>query len=269
MYNTYDRKKYTSNEQAFQCTKAVKHNELELAQTLKELYNSLSIKSEASDIVTTPEWDDSAPDFIMELFDRKMCENPDLLERLIDTAPHQISCVYKPPKGKIENCIKFMKDLVVQYQNMNYEIWILGDLNTDMLRRDDPNTVQLTRSIKQLGLRQLINGITRPNERGGSCIDLILTDCIYIRESSILDDLIADHYSVFCIRKKDREHKTMITKTVRDYSNFDENNFEALLKNKDWENFDRLLDPDIQWEIIYQYVTSILMIMCPFKKVTA
>ena len=91
-----------------------------------------------------------------------------------------IACVYKPPKGKIENCIKFLKDLVVHFQNLNYEIWLLGDFNTDLLRRDDIHSIELLRFIRQTGLKQLIEGITRPNKRGGSCIDLIMSDCIYV-----------------------------------------------------------------------------------------
>ena len=88
------------------------------------------------------------------------------------------------------------------YQNKNFEIWILGDFNIDFLRRDDNNTVKLTSFIKKLGLSQLINGITRPNVKSGSCIDLILTDCKFINENGILNDLISDHYSIYCIRKK-------------------------------------------------------------------
>ena len=172
-----------------------------------------------------------------------------------------IACVYKPPKGKIENCIKFLKDLVVHFQNLNYEIWLLGDFNTDLLRRDDIHSIELLRFIRQTGLKQLIEGITRPNKRGGSCIDLIMSDCIYVQESGILDDLVADHYSVYCVRKKKREHRTIITKMIRDYSNFDENDFGILLTNKDWEVFDNLLDLDRQWEIIIQYVMSILTVM--------
>ena len=123
-----------------------------------------------------------------------------------------IACVYKPPKGKVENCIKFMKDLVVYYQNLDFEIWILGDFNTDILRRDDVHTVQLTRFTKQMGLTQLINGITRSNKKGGSCIDLIMSDCLYIQERGILDDLLADYYSVYSIREKKEETKEKKTK---------------------------------------------------------
>ena len=63
-----------------------------------------------------------------------------------------IACVYKPPKDKLEECIKSLTRLVTTYEDMNYEIWILGDFNADLLHRDDTNTstVQLIRLVKNL-----------------------------------------------------------------------------------------------------------------------
>ena len=123
-----------------------------------------------------------------------------------------IACIYKPPKGKVDNCIKLLTDLVNRFQNTNYEIWLLGDFNIDFSRRDDVNTVKLNRFIKNLDLSQVIDGITRPNTKGGSRLDLIITDCKYISDSGILNDLIADHYSILSVCKKKRERTEMVVK---------------------------------------------------------
>ena len=56
-----------------------------------------------------------------------------------------IACFYKPPKGSIEECLKFLETLVNKYKRKKFEIWILGNFNVDMLRRDDINTVRITR----------------------------------------------------------------------------------------------------------------------------
>ena len=42
----------------------------------------------------------------------------------------------------------------------------------------------------------------------------------------------------------------MVTRNVRDYSNFDTDNFGHLLASKDCQNVDMSLDPDTQWEVI-------------------
>ena len=178
-----------------------------------------------------------------------------------------ISCIYKPPKGNINNLIKFLTEKVEKYKRENYEIWIMGDLNTDLLKHDNINTINFTRFMKKTGLKQLINGITRQNVRGGSCIDLIMTDSPYVLESGILDDFVSDHYTTFCIRKKKRERHDIVTRTVRDYRAFDENVLENTLLDKNWDNFNMSTDPDIHWEIILLYVLDILSVMCPYKKV--
>ena len=41
-----------------------------------------------------------------------------------------IICVYKPPTGKIENCIVFIKQILSDPIFSKREIWILGDFNT-------------------------------------------------------------------------------------------------------------------------------------------
>ena len=101
---------------------------------------------------------------------------------LITTHPnhrHFISiCVYKPPKGDILKCIEFLKNILADSKCKNKEIWILGDFNTDLLKRDDPKSVTLLSFAKKAGLSQLIKDITRPNRNGGSCIDLIMTNCM-------------------------------------------------------------------------------------------
>ena len=176
-----------------------------------------------------------------------------------------IACIYKPPKGNLDSLIRFITPQIDKYQKENYEIWILGDFNIDMLKRDNLMTVSINKFTKKLGLRNLINSITRPNIRGGTCIDLIMTDSIYVLDSGVLNDFISDHYTIFSIRKKLRESHTTVKRKVRDYRVFNENDFENLLKEKNWDGFNATQNPDIQWEIIFEYVKEILSIMCPYK----
>ena len=84
---SFNKKEYKSNEQAFQCTKADRHGKPDLALALKDMSNSYEIKIEASNIIVTDEWNKIAPDILWDLLDEKMKERPELLERLIKTAP--------------------------------------------------------------------------------------------------------------------------------------------------------------------------------------
>ena len=110
-----------------------------------------------------------------------------------------ISVAYKPPKGKIENFITFLKQIVLKHENRSKEIWILGDLNIDYLKRDCQKTVVLNNFLKKAGLKQLIHDITRPNKTGGTCIDYIITNSNYVQSTGVTNDLLSDHYTIFCI----------------------------------------------------------------------
>ena len=176
-------------------------------------------------------------------------------------------CVYKPPKGKVSKLIEFLKGIILRRENETREIWILGDFNTDWLKRDCPDTVLIMSFCKTNGLTQDMDKITRPNKKGGSCIDLIMTNSRFVNRHGIRDDIISDHYTIYCTRKKPCETHDIVQRIVTDYSKFDENQFVQLVRNLDWKEFDDCLDPNIQWSFIRTKILEILLIMCPFKRV--
>ena len=78
--------------------------------------------------------------------------------------------------------------------------------------------------------------------------------------------MISDHYSVYCIREKKKERKTIVTEIVRDYKNFKKDTFCQLLSSIDWREFDVELDMVVRWEYLYKKTLEILSILCPYKK---
>ena len=178
-----------------------------------------------------------------------------------------IVTVYKPPSGKIEKLIVYLKSLMKYRDMTKREVWILGDFNIDWLKRDSPDTVKIIQFCKIHGLEQLIKTITRPNKYKGSLIDLMITNSNFVCESGVLDDMIADHYTIYCIRKKMREKKEMIYKTVRNYGKYNKNDLITLLRASDWDMFNNSISPEDQWNIIEDKITDILSVMCPYKKV--
>ena len=179
-----------------------------------------------------------------------------------------IICLYKPPKGNVQHLIDFLKNLLSTPQFHHRELWILGDWNENWLKRDNPNTVKIIYFCKNLGLTQLIDSITRPNQRGGTAIDLIMTNSQYVFEKGIINDMISDHFTIYVVRKKEREKK-MAWLYVRDYRNFNSENFSTLLANQNWELFMDSIDPNIQWHEMITNVRNILSIMCPYKRIFA
>ena len=78
-----------------------------------------------------------------------------------------------------------------------------------------------------------------------------MTNSVYILEYGVRDDVISDHFAVYAVRKKKREHKSMSWIDVRDYRNFNCEIFVTLLKNHNWEVFNGSIDPNVQMSVIY------------------
>ena len=86
----FDDRDYNSNEQGYQWTKAMTHNEPEIAAEIKACTEPFDILYAKADIATTAEWNKNAPLLLATLLHRKMEEHPELLQRLISTYPHRL-----------------------------------------------------------------------------------------------------------------------------------------------------------------------------------
>ena len=162
-----------------------------------------------------------------------------------------ISVVYKPPNGKIHKCLNYFEQLMAIRENRKREKWILGDFNVNLENRNAPEAIQVNTFLKDNSLKQLITAHTRLTNRGGTCIDWIITDCPYVKNSGILEELLSDHFSIFAIRKKNREKITKKWKNIRIHKNYDEDVFCTLLANKDWTQYYNTRDVDALWYIMH------------------
>ena len=87
---TVNDKDFDSNEQSFQITKALDHGCKNVAEDIKKMKNSFEIKKEGGRITTTVEWEEGAPEKLWDLMEIKYRQHPELLDRLIETAPLQL-----------------------------------------------------------------------------------------------------------------------------------------------------------------------------------
>ena len=83
----FHQKDYTTNEHAFQCKEAERHDKKDLAEALKDIPTAYEVKIEGGKIVASEAWNDQAPDLLWDMFNQKMKNNPLLLACLIKTAP--------------------------------------------------------------------------------------------------------------------------------------------------------------------------------------
>ena len=86
-----------------------------------------------------------------------------------------IASLYRPPRGKVQNCIDRLTEIFSRREFAKDEIWFLGDINVDHLQRANPDLIKFTSLFKKFRCTQLINSVTRPGKYRCSCLDWIIT----------------------------------------------------------------------------------------------
>ena len=173
------------------------------------------------------------------------------------TKPHSkpflVTTVYRPPSASSEFFDHFEK-LIKAIDNENKEMFILGDVNCDMLKADSDSNIP-TKKIKSLyelyQLTQLINEATRVTMTTTSLIDHIVNNTPEkICHSGVIHTGISDHSLVFAIRKISIIYKQENTLQIRNMKNFDKEKFTKELLKQPWEYvYFFAEDPNAMWEI--------------------
>ena len=153
--------------------------------------------------------------------------------------PFLVTTIYRPPNSThdfFESFEKFIKMI----DDENKEIYILGDLNCDMLKAESDSATKKIKSLYELyQLSQLIKEATRVTMTTSSLIDHIVTILLLyntpekISVSGVIHTGISNHSLVFAIRKisvtKNREN-------IVEMRNFDNQKFIEDLMHQHWEN---------------------------------
>ena len=178
----------------------------------------------------------------------------------------KVSSVYRPPRGDHKKCITSLSEILLRKENFKKEIWLLGDFNVDHLNRHDINFKRFQTFFKTYGLTQLINDPTRPGKYNNTCLDWIVTNSRFVSHSSVTNIFISDHFAIECTKKKQREQKRTLYRTLRDYKNYDKNLLINLLKRDLIRNDFMYIDnPNTMWANLYTVIRDILSVMCPLK----
>ena len=176
-----------------------------------------------------------------------------------------IVTVYRPPLGNLDEFADKLEDIFDKIKVDNPEIWIMGDFNINMMDRNNKYVKRLNRFSVDHNLKQLILSSTRLNYRGGTCIDLIFTNSVFVRDSGVLNDMISDHLPVYACRKQNRNSLKSETVTGRTYKNYNPQMFQVLIEQIDWDTLLYNCNTDVMWDCIVNGVCEILSIMCPLK----
>ena len=175
--------------------------------------------------------------------------------------------IYRPPNGSIEQFFQILSDVIIENSLLDTELWLLGDLNIDFLKRDDPNTRKLFDFLRLTGLKQHILKPTRITGFTKSCIDHIITNIDNSKVSAVgvLNDVISDHYPIFICIKKKRNSTEFRKIKGRTYKNYDKEIFQTLITHENWNPFYVLTNPIDLWNYVLNVIRKHIDIMCPIK----
>ena len=174
------------------------------------------------------------------------------------TKPHSrpfiVTTVYRPPNAT-SDFFDHLEKLIKQIDDENKEMYLLGDLNCDMLKKEalqNTSTKKLNSLYELYQLFQLIEEPTRITMKSSSLIDHIVTNTPEkICHSGVIHTGISDHSMIFAIRKiRIIEKKENNTVEMRNMKKFDKGRFLDELLTQHWEYvyfFGN--DPNAMWEI--------------------
>lgn len=178
-----------------------------------------------------------------------------------------LTLVYRPPSSCVTKAVENLRHCM-DYLNENYrnsEHTLIGDVNINY----DNSRCQYTKSLKSLeqfyNLRQLIKLPTRLGFRNSSIIDLCFTSMNNVSSAGVIEYRLSDHYPIFVIKKKCRPSKKEKNFTGRCYKNFKVETLRNELTKLDWTVIKYERDPNIQWNLMQEYLTKVADLICPLK----
>ena len=176
-----------------------------------------------------------------------------------------IGNIYRPPQGNVEKFTQVLDEYFNEIDFSKFEIFLMGDMNIDLLDKQAEAGKKLINTIKPYGLCQLIKNPTRYSTMKNSLLDIFITNSNFIARSGVCDVNISDHQMILVTRKKIKVPKQKCSFTGRSYRNYNKDEFQNRIKNADWSDYDDKRNVEDKWQQLLKLVYGILDVMCPLK----
>ena len=182
----------------------------------------------------------------------------------------QIICVvYRPPSGCLRTFIEELSTNIDKLEDsMGFELTILGDFNINYRKTTTPEYKALKELERAYQLKQYIINPTRVTNKVNSTIDLILSNMSTVSDAGVLSHMIADHFPIYIVKKKERNDKQFVYSFGRSYKNYNKDNFQNLIETYiKWRSFwNKTNDPNILWDLMYSIIIEAINILCPARR---
>ncbi len=177
-----------------------------------------------------------------------------------------VANIYRHPKQKIKWFDKLDK-LLDNFSGTKLDFIITGDLNSDLLKNALENdTKHFVYACETHQLTQLVNKPTRITPTSSSLIDMIMTTCSDKSiQHSVMSVGIADDCLV-CVTSYKSHYATQKHRTIdmRNYENFNEDEFLRELAQCNWAGIEDSNDVDVEYDRWKHLFTDVCDNYCPF-----
>ena len=182
-----------------------------------------------------------------------------------------VTCGYRSPSSNITN---FLIDLEEYFTNdLTKQVNIfLGDLNIDILVKNDAYSRQYLSILNMFGYESRINGYTRVTPASKSCIDHIFVkyslDHNIDSTSFIIESEVTDHLPIliefFC-----REIENGVNNKIERHiiESINEQRFENIIKLTDWTKLTKTTDPQTACELFFDTIKDIVKKSTDIKEI--
>lgn len=176
--------------------------------------------------------------------------------------------MYRPPDCTLECFDQEFSESFISASTLSKDIYILGDLNCNILNSSDSNARVLLDFCSAFNLTQVIKQPTRSTEASKTLIDVILvTNKGMVKTAGVTPISISDHDLVYItLNLKDRRPKPVYV-IRRSYKHYDASAFAHDISEAPWsviENFD---DVDEKLNAFHLLFDPILDQHAPIKRV--
>ena len=191
------------------------------------------------------------------------------------TKPHSrpfiVMAIYRPPNAQTEFFTQ-LEEIIQSFDNEDKEIYILGDLNCDLLKENSDQPTNKLKTIFEIyQLSQLITEATRVTMHSTTLIDHFITNNPEkICKTGVIHTGISDHSLIFAIRKinivtQNKNGQNIVE--IRNMKHFNEEQFLNDLSHQTWEGMYFFADnPNNMWEIWKELFLEILDKHAPLQK---
>ena len=186
----------------------------------------------------------------------------------ISQKPNQtilIANCYRPPQGNIEKLIEILENILEDLDLTKIEIFLLGDFDIDIFEKNNDKNKRFVNTLKQFGLKQLIDEPTKYSTEKNSGIDLNFTNSDIISKSGVANVNLSDHQMILISRKRDKIVKQRCSFVGRSYRHYNKELFQERIESANWQEFDESQNPNRMWEIMKDNIEEIIDTMCPLK----